>query len=850
VFKVTIKGLLAHKRRFVSTFLAVLLGISFLTGTLVLGDTVARSFHDLLATVNSGVDGYVRRASTVDLGGSLGGQRQRGTLDDSMVGAIAAVPGVAAADGDVRSNGIELLDKSGRSMNARGRGIPAQGSSWRTDARMNPFRLAAGRAPAGPDEVVIDRASADKGHYDIGDRITILLPERQTFVISGIATFGSQDNRGGGADALFTLATAERLIGAPGKVNAVVARAKPGVSQTELVARIERVLPPTAEALTGTAIVKETQDTFQQRISGFTKFLSSFAFVAVLVGGFVIYNTFSILVAQRTREMALLRAVGATRRQVLASVLAEAFAVAVAGSAIGVLSGIGVGGALRSLFRSGGFPFPPGGLVLSTATVLTALVVGLLVTTVATVGPAVRASRIPPIAALREAAVDTSTSSRARLVAGICVTVLGVVLVLTGVAGKRATPIGFGAALALIGSLLLGPFVAVPVTRVLGSPAARAKGITGELARQNAIRNPRRTSGTAAALLVGVAVVSFFTIIAASLQATTSDQIDKTFVGDVAVTTTGFRFAGGLDPALAPKVAQLPEVAAAAPVRFSPVQIANRAEDALATDITAMTKVVKVDVASGSLAAMTGDTVAVSEDEAKTLDVTTGGTVTVTYPDSGPHPFTVGAIYKTNEVLDAPVVIPTRVDDAYATRPRDVQILVKFRSGVPFAGGRAAVTAAIAGNPNATVQDQHDIKQDYTGRINSFLAIIFAMLAFAIFIALMGISNTLQLSVYERTRELGLLRAVGSTRSQLRSMVRWEATIIALFGTVGGVLLGTAFGWAIVRGLGRDNNLLFDVPVARLVVIVVVGGIAGVVAAWRPAARAARLNVLEAIATE
>jgi putative ABC transport system permease protein len=850
MLKATVKGVLAHKRRLTSVFLAVFLGIAFLTGTLILGDTIRRSFDNLLATSNSGIDAVVRRSDSVAGDSSSISNRQRGLVPDSLATTIAGVPGVAAAQGDVQSRGVRLLDKKGQTIGGTGRGVPAFGGSWRQDPTMNPFRIAEGKAPTGPNDVVIDRGSAKQAGYAVGEDIRILVPDAQTFRISGIATFGAEDTLGGGSAALFALPTAERLLAQPGQVNSIVARAEAGVSQDALVKRIEPVLPANTEALTGAAAVKETQDSFQQRISGFTRFLSSFGFIAVIVGAFVIYNTFSILVAQRTRELALLRAIGAGRRQVLGSVLVEAAIVGVTATAVGVLGGIGVGAALRGLFGAAGFTFPPGGLVLTRGTIVLAFVTGGVVTTLAAVLPAIRAARVAPLAALQEAAADTSATSRRRLVAGVVVVALGLLEIARGMVNKHPQPIGLGAGITLIGTIVVGPAVAQPMSRIIGWPAARLRGVTGNLARENAMRNPRRTAGTASALLVGVAVVTFFTVLAASLQATTNDQIDRTFVGDLSVSIAGFGGGLGFSPNLAHQIGALPEVAVSAPVRLSDLEVEGSGERAIATDPVALSRVLTIDLVAGSLANLGAQQIAVSDTRARDAGLKLGDTVNVRYPQTGTHPFTIAAIYKTSDVVDAPFVLSTLADDANATHPLDQQIFVKFRSGVDFEQGRAAVAKTAAAYPNARVQDAHQLKEMYTSRINTFLAVIFGMLALAVVIALIGVSNTLQLSVHERTRELGLLRAVGSTREQLRSMVRWEAAIIALFGTIGGVLLGVAFAWAIIHGLGRDQNVLFRIPFARAGVILAAGAVAGILAAVLPARRAGRLEMLRAIAAE
>lgn len=851
MLKVALKGVRAHKRRLMSTSLAVLLGVSFLCGTLVMGDTIQRTFANLLATVNSGTDAFVRSSQTISSAAhGPGAEVQRARIDASLLAKVRQVNGVAAAAAQVAGRAT-IFDKQRNELGAGAEGGPPNlAFSWIDDQQLNPFRISAGRAPAADGEVVIDRASAKQAGYAVGDTVSVGVPDARAFTLVGIATFGNQDNAGGATTALFSLPEAETLFSSPGKVDSISARAAPGVSQTELVQRISAILPPGIEVLTGAAITKEQQDSFQARISAFTTFFSAFGYIAVLVGAFVIYNTFSIIIAQRTREIALLRAVGASRRQVLGSVMVEAVAVGVAASVVGVIAGIGVGALLRAFFGAVGFSFPSGGLVLRPATVITGFVVGTGVTLFAALAPALRASRVAPLAALREGAVDTSSTSRTRGVAGALATLIGVLLVARGIASKDVTPIGFGAIVTLIGMIIAGPVVARPLSRVLGFPALRLKGVTGRLARDNAMRNPRRTSGTAAALMVGVAVVSVFTVLAASLKATADDQITKSFIGDLVV-TSGMGFErGALGPELASKLAALPQVEAAAPIRRTDVEVNGKARSILATDATALSKVLRLDVVSGSLASLGDAQIAISDSESRDQRLSIGDTVTLSYPDTGSHRVTVAAIYKSLEPISSSYLISTKLDNANQIAPRDSFVYIKLKPGANVAAARTEVRQAIAGYPTAKVQDLASLKQTLTGHVNSLLAVLFGMLALSILIASIGISNTLQLSVHERTHELGLLRAVGTTRKQLRSMVRWESAIIALFGTVGGIALGDAFGWSVVNGLGRDNNILFRIPIGQSLFIVACGAMIGVLAAVRPAARASRLDVLRAIATE
>ena len=848
MLKVAIKGVIAHKRRLLSTSLAVLLGVSFLCGTLVMSDTIQRTFSNLLATVNSGTDAFVRSQDTLpgnDDGPGNG--RTHANIDESLVSTLQQVPGVAAVTAQVQGRAT-IYDKAGNELGSGGRGAPNVALSWGNDAGLNPFKLAEGRAPTTDDEVVIDRGTAKDAGYHVGDTVQVAVSEVKTYHLVGIATFGNEDNAGGATTVLFTLPAAEQLFTGPGRVGAILVRAQPGVSQTELQQRISAVMPAHLEVLTGAQITQEQQDQFQSRIQAFTTFFAGFGYIAVLVGAFVIYNTFSIIVAQRTRETALLRAVGASRRQVLGSVFVEALAVGLFASIVGVAAGVGVGAGLRGLFGAFGFSFPSGGLVLRPGTVIVGLTIGVLVTLFAATFPAIRASRIAPIAALRETAVDTSSASRSRFITGVVIIGIGVVAVAAGIGAKEVRNIGLGSIITLIGMITIGPVVARPLSGILGSPAPRIRGVTGRLARDNAMRNPRRTAGTATALMVGVAVVSIFAVLSTSLRATANDQITKSFVGDLVVTGSGRR--GTFDPSVSTKLAALPQVAAAAPIRPVDVAVDGESHSVVATDPAAIDDVVRIDVRNGSLANLGPNQIAVATDEADRLHLSVGSTVTVTYVNTGDHPLTVAAIYHPIDPISVSYIIDTKLDDANDAKPHDSFIYLKLRDGANLPAARTAVKQALQSYPSAQVEDLAGLKRTLNGRINSLLAVIFAMLTLSILIASIGISNTLQLSVHERTREIGLLRAVGTTRDQLRSMVRWESIIIAVFGTIGGLVLGDAFGWSLVHGLGRDQSVIFRIPVGPSILIVVAGALIGVLAAARPARRAANLDVLQAIAFE
>jgi putative ABC transport system permease protein len=849
VFKVAIRGLFAHKARFVSTFLAVILGIGFLSGTLVLTDTIKGTFNDLFADVNRGTDAVVR--SSAKLEGQGFGDEQRARLDESLLDTVRHVDGVAAAEPVVEANFTQIVGRDGKAIGDPGMGAPTFGRNWTTTPKLNAFRIAEGHAPEADNEVVIDRGAAKKGDLHVGDRVKIIVPKAdpQELDLVGIATFGTADSPLGATTVLFTLPAAQRYLGDPGKVDSIRAVAAEGVSQKELVRRIQGVLPAGVEAITGEQKTAEDQDAVSQGIGQIGVIFSAFAFVAVIVGGFVIYNTFSIITAQRTREMALLRAVGASRRQVLLSVAGEALLVGVVGSIVGLGAGVVIGAGLKGLLKSFGFDIPASGLVLSANTIVVGLLTGTIVTLFAGIFPAVKAARIPPVAALRDVAIEKPPTRR-RLVIGLVLTGVGLAQILrAALATVSGAGVVVGVAAMLIGTLALGPWAAVPLGHLLGQPITKLKGITGELASENAVRNPRRTTWSAAALLIGVGVVSLLTILLGSFKTSIAEQIDRSFTGDVTVTAGGGFGGGGLSPTLEQQLNQQPEVEAAAPLRFGLVQRNGTSQQLVAIDPVPASKVLDLEVEQGELSTLGDDGIAVYDKKADDEHWKLGDTVTLHFVETGDHTFTIRSIFGRNDITGS-LVVSTAVFDASMPTSLDAFIFVKFKPGVSFEQGRAAVERVAKPFANAKIQDQQELKETFSAQINQIFALMTVMLALAILIALMGIANTLRLSVLERRRELGLLRAVGMTRAQVRSALRWESVIISVFGTLGGILLGTFLGWAVVRALSGDQLLKFAPPVPLLIAILVLGAVAGVLAATRPARKAAKLDILQAIATE
>jgi putative ABC transport system permease protein len=531
------------------------------------------------------------------------------------------------------------------------------------------------------------------------------------------------------------------------------------------------------------------------------------------------------------------------------SVIAESIAVGVVASAVGLLGGIAIAGLLKAMFDAFGFALPAGGLVFSTTSVVVPVVVGIVVTVAASVLPAVRASRVPPLAALRDVNVDRSGISARRAVVGLAVLTAGAAVTLvTALRTGALAVIGLGAVTTIVGVVIVGPLVARTAGAVLGAPVRRLRGVSGSLAQQNAMRNPRRTAATASALMVGVAVVTLFTVFAASLRASVDQTVTRTFAGDLAITTGSFG-GGALSPQLATTLADLPEVDAAAGLGRGVARIGDHDENVTITDTRAAAQVLDLGVRSGSLTDLGAASLAVSSDTASSRGWAVGSVVPVTFTDGTTADVTVGAIYAEDSLVGG-YVLPRETWAPHAVQDLDTAVYVKFAAGVGPGPGRAAVEAVTARFGHPDVLDRAGYVDQATSGVNLLLGLVYVMLALAILIALMGIANTLALSIHERTRELGLLRAVGASRRTLRAMVRWESVIIALFGAVGGLGVGLFLGWALVRYRADAVAQVFAAPVGQLVVVLVAGGVAGVLAGLRPARRAARLDVLAAIATE
>lgn len=850
MFRFALRSVLARKRRLVSTALAVVLGVAFLAGTLVFTDTMRRTFDDLFADIYRNIDTVVRSEAGVEM---EMGPTVRGRIPEATLDVVRAVPGVARVQADVEGF-AQIVGADGQPIGNPGNGPPTFGMSF-ADTDLIAWRLTAGSRPPAAGELVVDQGSADAGNLAIGDTVTVLTQTgAHELELVGMATFGAADSPGGASVSLFDLATAQEvLVGRAGEIDAVLVDAEPGVSQDELTARIADVLPVGQEAITGAELTAEQQDLMGELMGFLTTFLLVFAGIGLVVACFTIFNTFQIIVTQRLREMALLRAIGATRAQVLASQLVEAVVVGVAASAVGLAAGVGVAAGLKALMSSLGIDLPSSGTVLLPRTIVVAFVVGILATVVSAVFPAWRASRTPPLAALRDVAVDRSGHSAGRLVVGGVLAAGGVAAFVAGLTLGELVWVGLGALLTFLGAFVLGPTISAGATRVLGAPLPAVRGIAGRLARDNATRNPKRTARTGGALMVGVALVVTINVLAASARTWVRDVVAEQFTGDFVVATDMYGF-GGLPTELAARLAAMPEVATATGVRTGVAEVAAAgggasAQAYVAIDPVPASAMFDIGVETGDVAALDDHGVLVLASEAEARQVALGDTLTFHFPDGSTRPLTVEGTYS-NDELAGKFVVTQALHESTGADQYDFSVYVEAGPGADTAAVRSAIGAVVAGYPNADLMSKAEYTDDMAAQIDPIVNLMYALLALAVGIALFSIANAMALSVHERMREIGLLRAVGMDRGQIRSAIRWEAVLIALVGTLTGLLIGVFFGWALSVTLRGAGLTAFSLPVVALVVIGALAVVGGVLAVTRPARRAARTDVLRAITTE
>jgi putative ABC transport system permease protein len=846
MFKATLKSLAAHKVRLALTGLAIVLGVSFMAGTFVLTDTVKHSFNNLFHQINANVDVVVQGKAPYGTGGLNSSGQNRPPVPDSVVPAVRSVPGVQNAEPIIQGP-VTLIKSNGKALTKNG--PPTIGVSWNPDRALSSLHLVAGRAPSAADEVVIDRGTMNSQHWSVGQVVKIITPNAppQPFRVTGIVTFGNQNSLLGATLIAFPLQSAEKLLMKPGFVQQINVAIQPGADVNTVIDAIQQVVPANLQAVTGAVAAQQMANEVNQFVGIFNTFLLTFALIALFVGAFLIANTFSILIGQRTRELALLRAVGASRSQVIRSMLGEALAVGLAGSIVGLLIGIPIALGLESLLRAFGFAPPASGIQLLPRTIIVSLLVGTGVTVVSAVAPAVRASRIPPVAALREDANLADASLRRRAIVGGVLTAIGVALLLAGLFGglKRPIPVvGAGAALTFVGIATLAPFVAGPLARIIGTPLPAIAGVTGKLSQANAARNPRRTAATASALMVGLALVACIGTLGASINSSFSSIIDRSVKASYVLTAHGNN---QISRVAEPAVRAAPGVLATSPYTQISWHEGHTGKQATAVDAATGPLVLTFNMVKGSYSNLAKGQVLVDDKVFRDRHLQLGQILPMGFVDTGVVNVPIGGTFKTNQFLGN-YVVSYDFAAAHVTQLQDQAIFVKTATTGP--AQQAALESALAEYPNIKVQTAAQYKADQKKQFGTLLNLVYVLLAFSILIASFGVVNTMALSVIERTREIGLLRSIGMGRRQVRTMIRGEAVVVALLGAVLGLVLGIALGAAIVHAASNSGISILSIPVPTIIVILIVAALIGVGAAVFPARRAARLDVLQAIATE
>lgn len=851
MIRVALRGLLAHKFRLVLTILAVVVSVAFMSGTQILTATVSSSFAKIFDDVFQNIDAVVRSSDKVDTG--FGAIRE--PIDETVLPAVAAVNGVTAAEGQVQGQ-VTILDRNGDPIGNPRAGPPTFGLNWMNEPALNGWRLTQGAPPTDPDQVVIDTKTATTAGFSVGDTVSIQTTKGVApYRMSGIAGFGTTDNYAGSAAALFTTPMAQELLLEPGKLNWISVAGNDGLAQDELTTRIRAVLPPKTEALTGQAFTDESQDVFRRIFDFLGTALLIFGIVALAVGAFIIYNTFSIIVAQRTREVALLRAMGASRGQVLRSVTLEALVVGLVASALGILGGVGLAAGLTRLLGTTGTEFDQHGLTYPPSAFVVSMVVGTLVTVLSGFFPAWRASRIPPVAAMRDVAIDTGGRRPVRIVIGMLSLVGGAALLGLGLfvaKDNKVSIVGAGVAFVFVGAIVSGPLFARPLSRVLGAPM---RSFTGRLARANAMRNPRRTAATASALMIGVGLIVTFAILIQSIKATVGNMLETAITADLVIDSNTDPGQPGLSLDTIDKLEAVDGVDAVAGLQGGFASVEGRPTRVLGSDLSTLPRLLKINTTAGTLAALDSNQVAVPKKLAEEKGWKVGSPFPAKYIVDNAPPVTIGAVYEMPGLSTGiGIVMPL---EAFAKRmPSQLQTYSQIYLSATPGSDTAALQARLkpmvkAISPRASVQNPDEFAKGQTGFLDVLLAIVSVLLVLAILIAILGIINTLLLSVVERTREIGLLRAVGMRRAQARSMIRWESVIFALQGTALGLLIGFVFGSALVSAIAAQlEGVTFAVPWSLLATMVILAFIGGILAGVLPAWSASRLKVLDAVATE
>ena len=840
MLRATMRSLLARKLRLLLASVAVLLGVSFVSGAFVLTDSLGQVFDNLFTTINKGTAVTVQGTDPL---GDSGLDARPEPVPQSVLEAVKKVDGVKEVIGDVQAE-AQLVLPSGKVFTTHG--PPVLGIAFHEGSPQESLQIKRGTAPQGLDQIAITTTTASKAHLALGDKVGVLgKGAKRTVTIAALVGFKDVGTVAGATLLAFDPTSAQTAVGTPGTWSRLSIASAPGVSAKDLRQRVAAVLPAGLKAVTVTQTVADASKALKKGLGFFNTFLLAFAGISLFVGAFLIFNTFSMLVAQRTKELALMRALGASRSQVTRSVLLEAAVVGVVSSLGGFLMGIAVAYGLRSLLGSLGIELPSGATVVATRTFVVCMVVGVGVTMVAALVPARRAAKVSPVQAMRESGPAEDRSLVRRTVLGAVLGGLGVAALASGLNGGGIQLVGLGAALSFLGVTTLSPLIARPLVGLLGWPFAQL-GVPGRLGRGNAMRSPRRTSATAAALMIGLALVAMVSTLGQSVKQSVVKTVATSLGADYVLHTDQFR---PFSPEVATALRDSPQLAAVAAFRQGQAKVGKAGRVGIQScDPTTLQAVLTLSVLHGDLSRLGEGTLAVSKTEAANLDVAVGDTVPVTWARTGLHPLRVAAVYSDNQFAGGYLV----ADATYSANVTDKDltvVAVKAASTSTPQASRAAMEQALAGFPNVEIEDQAEFVKAQGDQIDTLLNAVTGLLVLSVLIAVLGIINTLALSVVERTRELGLLRSVGLQRRQLRRMIRAESVVIALYGALLGIAIGLAFGWALVTSLHDQGITEFAIPVSRLLLVLVVAALGGVVAAALPARRAARLNVLEAVAS-
>jgi putative ABC transport system permease protein len=841
--RVTTRGLRARKLRLGLTALAIVLGVTFVTGTLVLSDTLNRTFDNLVGTAYGKISFEIRgKAAFGNTAAGASRTADRRPVPAPLVAEVRRLPGVAYLYGSV-SGYAQFVDHSG---NAIGSGAgKTLGFSFDPYSQLSSYRLVAGRAPTSPADVVMDKATATKYHFALGDPVRVLLPSgTRTFTVSGIVTFGSDDNLIGITLAGFDQATAQSLFNLQGYYNTIEVRASSGADSGALQQEIAQILPAGVEVVSGQTVVSELSTAISNALSFISTALLIFALISLVVGGFTIFNTFTITVGQRTRELALLRVVGASRRQVFGSVLAEAALTGLVASLIGLGLGVTAALGLEALLKAFGVVLPSAPLVFKARTPVVAIAVGVLVTLLSALLPACRAVRIPPVAALADPSGEQRRPLRgSRATAGIGVCLVGVVAVIAGMGGPSITLVGIGALAVFLAAGLLLPVLAGPLASALGRPLAALLGAPGRIGRENATRNPLRTAQTAAALMIGLTLVSTIAVLGSSLSTSAEHNVDSALSADYIVTGSG-----GFSNSVPGIVSRLPGARTTTTVYKGRFEFRGSLSTIAAATPADLDRTVNLHVTAGQgAAAMAAGELLVDTNTANADHLHVGSVVAVKFAQTGSTTMQIGGIYAYNPLVGS-FVTGTTFFLSHFENPLPSGVLVQTVLGTQ--NFETTLNAALVSYPNLNIQSRAQFESSQQASINQLLGLIYVLLALAVVIALIGIVNTLLLSVFERTREIGLLRAVGMKRRQVRDMIRSESVIVALFGAVTGIAIGTGLGLAVASSLRENGVTNISVPIPTLIGFLVLSILLGLAAARWPGSRAANLDVLAAIATE